>query len=348
MSDQSTAPDLPPAFDIPAAWKGEELFSRDDWLIHLDQSHLDELQAVVESISAENLSQDEITPERFPLPGLSPLLQRVQHHLEHGSGACQIKRIPVENYSSAEREALFWLISSHLGTPVSQSATGEKLFHVRDEGFKVGQAQARGPNTRKRLSFHTDRCDVIGFLCIQQALSGGNNQLVSSVALFNEMRERWPELTRTLMQPFYYLRHNVDTGNQKPFCRQPIFSVQEGHFASSFLRVLIERAYASPDLPDMTPTQQQAMDQLEALAETPEMSVTFSQDPGDMLFLNNWVTFHRRDEFTDAEEPELKRHLLRVWLSVPNSRPLDPLFADNYGNTAAGSIRGGMPASASH
>ena len=346
MSDQPSVPDLPPAFEIPAAWKGAELFSRDDWLVHLEQRHLDDLDSAVKTISSKNLSQAEITPERFPLPELGPLLRRVQHRLEHGSGACQIKRVPIENYSQAEREALFWLISVHLGTPVSQSATGEKLFHVRDEGFKVGQAQARGPNTSKRLSFHTDRCDVIGFLCIQQALSGGDNQLVSSVALFNEMRQRWPELTQILMQPFYYLRHNVDTGNQKPFCRQPIFSMQDGHFAGSFLRVLIERAYASPDLPDMTPGQEQAMDQLEALAETPEMSVTFSQDPGDLLFLNNWVTFHRRDEFTDAEEPELKRHLLRVWLAVPNSRPLDPLFADNYGNTAAGSVRGGMPTTA--
>jgi len=342
VSDPLSAPDLPPAFEIPAAWKGDELFSRTDWLVHFDQKQLDELQTAVRTISAEELSQDQITTERFPLPLVSPILQHIQRQLENGSGACQIKRIPVEDYSPQEREAIFWLIASHLGTPVSQSAAGEKLFHVRDEGYQVGQAQARGPNTRKRLSFHTDRCDVIGFLCIQQAQSGGNNQLVSSVALFNEMRTRWPELTEVLMQPFYYLRHNVDTGNQKPYCQQPIFSVQEGHFAGSFLRVLIERAYASEDLPEMTPLQKQAMDQLEVLAESPEMSVTFSQDPGDLLFLNNWVTFHRRDEFVDAAEPELKRHLLRVWLSVPNSRPLDPLFADNYGNTAAGSIRGGM------
>ena len=27
---------------------------------------------------------------------------------------------------------------------------------------------------------------------------------------------------------------------------------------------------------------------------------------------------------------------------MPNSRPLDPLFADNYGAVEAGAIRGGM------
>lgn len=342
MNDSPHTSLLPGPFQIPAAWKGTALFQRQDWSVKLDQQHLQDLHEALREISAEDLSLEQITAERFPLPQLGPVLRQIQHQLEHGSGACQLKRIPVEDYAPRELERLFWLISIHLGTPVSQSATGEKIFHVRDEGYQIGQAQARGPNTRKRLSFHTDRCDVIGFLCIQQAISGGDNQLVSSVALFNEMRDRWPQLTEILMQPFYYLRHNVDQGNAKPFCRQPVFSVQEGHFAGSFLRVLIERAYASPDLPDMTPGQQQALDQLEALSESRELSVTFRQEPGDLLFLNNWVTFHRRDDFQDATEEHLKRHLLRAWLSVPNSRPLDPLFADNYGNTAAGAIRGGM------
>lgn len=342
MSDRQTADNLPTEFSIPAAWKGNELFTRDDWQITLNQIQLDDLQLALDAISKEKLKLEQITSSRFPLPHLGPVLRQIQHQLESGSGACQLKRLPVENYSASELEILFWLISVHVGTPVSQSASGEKIFHVRDEGFQVGQKEARGPNTRKRLSFHTDRCDVIGFLCLRQAISGGNNQLVSSVSLFNEMRQRFPELTKILMQPFYYLRHTVDTGNQKPFCQQPVFSVQGGHFAGSFLRVLIERAYASPDLPDMTPQQREALDQLEAVAESPELSVTFRQEPGDLLFLNNWVTFHRRDDFEDAEESHLKRHLLRVWLAVPNSRPLNPLFADNYGNTAAGAVRGGM------
>jgi hypothetical protein len=342
VSDLQAADNLPTEFSIPAAWKGSELFARDDWQVTFDQNQLDDLQLALDVVLKENLSRDQITPSRFPLPQVSPVLRQIQQQLESGSGACQLKRLPVEHYSAPELEILFWLISVHLGSPVSQSANGEKIFHVRDEGFQVGQKEARGPNTRKRLSFHTDRCDVIGFLCLQQARSGGNNQLVSSVSLFNEMRRRFPELTKILMQPFYYLRHNVDTGNQKPFCQQPVFSVQDGHFAGSFLRVLIERAYASPDLPDMTSQQCEALDQLEAVAESPELSVTFRQEPGDLLFLNNWVTFHRRDDFEDADEAHLKRHLLRVWLAVPNSRPLNPLFADNYGSTAAGAVRGGM------
>lgn len=44
--------------------------------------------------------------------------------------------------------------------------------------------------------------------------------------------------------------------------------------------------------------------------------------PGDIQFLNNFVTLHTRREFDDWPEPERKRHLLRLWLSDPASRPL--------------------------
>jgi hypothetical protein len=149
------------------------------------------------------------------------------------------------------------------------------------------------------------------------------------------------------MRPYYYQRHNVDGGNALPYCRQPIFSIFEGHFAASFLRVLIERAYRMPELPEMTDLQREALDYLEQLAEDPALHVQFRQQAGDMLFLNNWVTFHRRSDFEDHEPPEQKRHLLRLWLSVPNSRPLDPQFQENFGATEAGALRGGMRARSS-
>lgn len=333
MSDERQS--LPGPFDIPAAWRGAELLTRTDWSYEFtaeDIAEIDNALAVTEV-------------DEFHFPKFGNRLRQIQHDLEHGSGACLLRGFPIDRYDEDQARRLFLGMARYIGTPVTQSAAGETIFSVRDEGFQIGQPQARGPNTRKRLSFHTDRCDVIAFLCLRQARSGGENQIVSSVALFNEMRRLRPDLTAVLMQPFYYQRHNVDTANQKPWIQQPIFSCHQGFFAASFLRVLIERAYAMPELPDMTATQREAMDFLEELANRPELHVTFCQEPGDILFLNNWVTFHRRNEFEDYEDPALRRHLLRIWLAVPNSRPLAPEFAANYGSTTAGAIRGGMPAS---
>ena len=92
----------------------------------------------------------------------------------------------------------------------------------------------------------------------------------------------------------------------------------------------------------MSDLQREALDYIEQLADDPSLHVSFRQQAGDVVFLNNWVTLHRRSEFVDHTNPDRKRLLLRIWLSVPNSRPLDPRFAGSYGTTQAGAIRGGM------
>jgi hypothetical protein len=238
---------------------------------------------------------------------------------------------------------LFLWLTSQLGTPVSQNAAGDLMLSVRNEAFGKDDSRTRGPNTNRKLSFHTDRCDVIAFLCLRQAMKGGENELVSSPALYEVIGEERPDLLKILMRPFPYKRHLVDTGNALPYCEQPIFSFCEGHFAGSFLRVLIDRADADPDCPSLTDEQREALNFLEDTAEREYLRVRFRQEPGDVLFLNNWVTFHRRTAFEDWPELERRRHLLRVWLSVPNSRPLDEAFRANFGCVEAGSIRGGMP-----
>ncbi|HIP09146.1 MAG TPA: TauD/TfdA family dioxygenase, partial [Rhodospirillales bacterium] len=42
-------------------------------------------------------------------------------------------------------------------------------------------------------------------------------------------------------------------------------------------------------------------------------------------------------------EPERKRHLLRLWLSVPGDRPLPDCFTERFGATTIGN-RGGIVA----
>ncbi|MGB0581877.1 MAG: TauD/TfdA family dioxygenase [Limisphaerales bacterium] len=294
--------------ESPAYWTGCDLADRTDWIYEFSSS-----------------------PE---------LARRVQHDLENGPGVALIQG--ARKQLSAPED--FLNFTSRIGTPISQSAEGELVFSVRDAGYADHDPRSRGPNTKKKLSFHTDRCDVIAFMCQNQAKTGGENEIVSSVALYNEILRRRPDLLKILMEPFHYKRHTVDLGNERPYCRQPIFSFCEGHFAANFLRVLIERAHQDAEIGPLSDRQREALDYLEAVAAESKMHHRFTQEPGDILLLNNWVTFHRRTEFEDHLEPEKKRHILRVWLSMPNSRPLDPMFKDNYGAVQAGAIRGGMQA----
>lgn len=308
-------------------------------MLHLSPADLEEIDAALEFSQS---APEEFGLESFPLPLLGPKLAGIQRSLEEGSGATMIRGFDPSAYSEADCRRIFWGLVQHIGTPISQSASGERIFSVRDEGYKEDDPRARGPNTRKKLSFHTDRCDVIGFLCLQPAMSGGENEVVSSMTVYNEILQRRPDLLQVLMEPYLYRRHNVDTGNDLPYCKQPIFSFQEGHFASAFLRVLIERAYAMEEVGDMTSEQREALDLVESVSAEPDLHHLFMQEPGDILLLNNWVTYHRRTEFQDHQDLEKRRHILRIWLSVPNSRPLAPWFLDNYGAIEPGAIRGGM------
>lgn len=331
---------MPEPLNIPAAWRGQELLDRPDWRHAFGTPQLQELDAALEQV--RDLRLEKGNPENFVLPNSAAQLQSIQDSLENGSGAAIIRGLPIERYSDEDAMRLFWGIASHIGTAVSQSPAGERLFRVQDEGYRPEHPKARGPSSRKRLSYHTDRCDVICFLCVRQAERGGENYLVSSVAIYNEMLKRRPDLVDVLLQPYRYQRHNVDTGNELPYYEQPIFSIHEGFFAANLLRVLIERAYAAPCAAPMSDLQREALDYLEQLADDPALHVSFRQEPGDIVLLNNWVTLHRRSEFVDYEDPALKRLLLRIWLSVPNSRPLDRRFAGSYGATEAGALRGGM------
>ena len=333
---------MPTHISDQSVWSGDELLQRADWLVQLTEADVAELSQALDATAS--IPQEEIDQGNFILPNLAERLASVQKSLEYGSGAALIRGFPLESFNEEQSTRAFYGVSVHVGTPISQSATGERIFNIRDAGFKKDDPRARGPNTNKKLSFHTDRCDVIGFMCLKQAKSGGENFLVSSTAVYNEIADSRPDLLAELKQPYYYKRHTVDLGNESPYCRQPIFSFTDDRFACSFLRVLIDRAYAGDEVPAMTDLQKEALDYLEETCEREDLQYRFYQQPGDLLFLNNWTTLHRRSEFIDHDDPALKRHLLRIWLSVPNSRPIDPLFKDNFGATEAGAIRGGMRA----
>ncbi|MEC9111859.1 MAG: TauD/TfdA family dioxygenase, partial [Verrucomicrobiota bacterium] len=273
----------------PSLWTGDELAVSENLYVNLEKSHMSEIKNLVSVDSSKDTD-------------IHRIFDQVRDFLENGSGVVIIKKLPISDLSLEEAKRLFLNIVSMIVTPVSQSAKGELIFSVKDSGYADDDPRSRGPNTRKKLSFHSDRCDVIGFLCLQQAIKGGENQIASSVAIHNHMVENYPDLIETLYEPFYYKRHNVDTANDKPYCKQPIFSITEGKFACNLLRVLIDRAYSMPELPDMTDKQRNALDKIEEIASLPNMNYRYRQEPGDILLLNNWVTLHKRSEFIDHDE----------------------------------------------
>jgi hypothetical protein len=65
-------------------------------------------------------------------------------------------------------------------------------------------------------------------------------------------------------------------------------------------------------------------------------------EPGDMQLLNNYVVLHSRTDFEDHAEPERRRHLLRLWLSIPQSQPAAAQWETYFGDVRPNSVRGGV------
>jgi hypothetical protein len=65
-----------------------------------------------------------------------------------------------------------------------------------------------------------------------------------------------------------------------------------------------------------------------------------------MQLLNSFVTLHSRTPFEDFDEEDEKRHLMRLWLSLPVSQPLPESWVEYWGDARAGSVRGGVRGSA--
>ena len=271
--------------------------------------------------------------------------QELAEELESGLGMARFSALEVLDFTElTEYSDWFLNFCRALGTPRSQSTSGDFVLSIRNESFAKEDQRTRGPNTNRSLSFHTDRCDVIAFLCLNPAKSGGENQIVQSSIVEEIIHKERPELHAVLTQNFPYKRHVIDQANPSPFCLQPIFSWKDSLFACSYLRVLIDRADADPDCPALTPQQREAIDFLDQVCEREDLQTRFTLKAGELLFLNNWTTLHRRTAFEDFKDPNKRRHLLRIWLSMPNSRPLDEAFRANFGAVEAGALRGGIHA----
>ena len=119
----------------PAAWVGKEVTQREDWNFTLASKHLEEIRLAVRQTATMPLTG--IGSAEFSLPILGQQLLQIQHQLEHQSGVTILKGLPVDDFSAEEAERIFWGLSTYIGTAVSQSASGERIFHVRDEGFKL-------------------------------------------------------------------------------------------------------------------------------------------------------------------------------------------------------------------
>lgn len=300
----------------PAAWRGAELEKQDDWRFALGEAEREEIGAAIEHAGALGKPTGELAREDFPLPGLAARFDAWREELLHGRGFLLISGLPVERFSQAEIERFFWCFGLHLGQPGGQNPKGDLLGHVRDTGAREDDAFVRLYQTTADIAYHCDAADVVGLLCLQQAKRGGESRIVSSVSVFDALLEERPELAQRLFEPL-----QLDIRDAKADAPVRFFPVHPCRYSDGQLRTFYHSDYfrsvqRHPDAPRHSDLERELLDTYEQIALRPGMYLDMELQPGDIQLVSNHSVLHARTGYQEWPQPERKRHLLRLWLSL--------------------------------
>ena len=337
-----TAPhQLPPEIEDASAWYGPDLARNTDWIEHLSEAEIAEVETAVKHLEDPSLDLTSITSDDFPLPILAPRLRGILDEVLNGRGFVLIRSLPVDRLTRRQAAIAFLGIGVHLGSLRMQNAAGHLLGHVRDLGRSSEDPNTRIYQTRERQTFHTDSADVVGLLCLRAAKSGGLSSLVSSTTIFNEMRRRRPDLLAVLLEPIETDRRGEVPAGGKPYFSIPVFNSHDGLVSAIYQRQYIESARRFDGVVTLSEIQIEALDLLDELANDPKLNLMMALEPGDIQLVHNHTILHDRTAFEDFPEPERKRHLLRLWVAPSEARPLPEVFAERFGSVMPGE-RGGV------
>ncbi len=346
MRDAPTTPltwpaDLPARIDTAAAWVGEDMAARSDWIETLEETELAELADASEAWMPEHTELATLRREQFALPLLAPRLARLREQLLHGRGFVLWRGLPVADWGRRRCAIAFYGLGAHLGAARSQNAQGHVLGHVRDLGLSATDPNVRIYQTHDRQTFHTDSADIVGLLCLQPARRGGLSALVSSTTLYNELRARREDLAAELFRPLATDRRGEVPAGAQPYFEIPVFNWFDGQLSAIYQRQYINSAQRFADAPRLSERQIAALDLLDDLSNHPALHFTMALQAGDMQFVHNHTLLHDRTAFEDWAEPDRRRHLLRLWLAPSVARALPAVYAQRYGSIEPGR-RGGV------
>ena len=198
------------------------------------------------------------------------MLAHALDELENGLGLFHIRGLPTAPFSKDDLRMIYWGLGKHIGTVVSQSRDGDLLGDVRDIGVDLHGPKGRGYRSKQKLTCHTDTCDVVGLMVLRIAMSGGLSILASSVAIHNEIARTRPDLLEVLYQPFWWSWQGQEPPGDKPYYPEPVFTFHNGKFSCRYVRTVIQSGQRYPEVQRMTPAQEEAIELIDMLGNSPE------------------------------------------------------------------------------
>ena len=309
-----------------AAWIKTDFRSPDDWTYDLSPETIAGLDQAVEALRANGKELATLSSDDFALPCFAGEAVALRKELLQGRGFVVIRGLPIDRYSNEEAAMAYWGLGAHLGAPMVQNVHGDRLYAVRDEGYKMGAdyggTGVRFSKTTEDLRFHTDSApalagstpDLVGLLCFETAKSGGETALISAKAVHNVLLDERPDDLAFLYRAFHHDRTSELRPGEAPTLSAPVFRFDKD-LTARYMRFYLDKGHETAELP-LGPDVVGALDALDEVMSRPELQITFDMQRGDIQLLNNRFVLHSRTSFEDHPEPERRRYYARLWLSL--------------------------------
>lgn len=299
----------------PMAWIGSDFASKEDLIVDLTPRHLEALREIFERTL--DRERDDIVLEDVRHPDLDDDLRRgVYEELMFGRGLVVVRGFPVDDYTIDELERIYWAVCWHIGYPVSNNSFGHRMVRVQEEILPNGVQPARGTKSRAELAMHNDAADVLGLLCVYQALRGGESQFASGPAAHNTILATRPDLLPILYRGFPHHRRSEQPDDQPDVTPYdvPIFSTNaRGEVCINFTYSSIAPALQTIGR-ELTAEETEAIEVLRGVLVRQQVEVRLER--GECVFANNFAMCHSRSDFEDGDDPTKRRCYLRAWMEV--------------------------------
>jgi hypothetical protein len=272
----------------------------------------DQLEAIDAAVKAtEGRDAVDVTRDDFGAPALVGLMAATNYDIMAGRGVVVLSGLDLGRYDLEQFKRIHFGLATHLGRAVEQSGRRDRIGMVRKEP----NPDRRGYLNDTELGPHTDYHEILSLASVVASDEGGVSGMVSAAAVYEAIRLERPDLLEALCEGYYYPTSPTTVTDYKV----PTFSVVDGHIAIYNYVIFIAQAAEIRGEP-VPPRLVEAIRFLSVVARRPELMVSFTLQPGEMLFWHNFRAMHSRTSFKN--KPGHERLLLRLWLDSHEHYPL--------------------------
>ena len=322
MSTASLLPMLTEAVPDHRAGSGPSL-SPDAYLVPIPDECVAEMEAALADLRRAPVPTLLLLPEHFGLDACARWMKGVRARLDEGPGFVVLDRLPLSRMSRGEAVDLYWLLGNLIEPPVAQEWKGTVIYDVRHDGQSFTE-NTRGALTPAGLEMHNDSSmgeappNYVALMCLATARSGGMSIVSSALAAHNDFLRHRPDLLRRLYEPFYRDHQEYQAADAAATNWRPVFA-WDGQLRTRFNARHTFRGYEKTgrvlDEPGAL-----AVRRMEDFLADPAHRLDLWLEPGQIQILNNRVIVHGRTPYEDHDEPDRRRHLVRLWLRAGDRR----------------------------